>query len=87
MYFLKKHCSTDPYMPPPTQCVCVCVCALFVLTAYRIWKPEEGVRVPETGVTDGYELPWECWELNPGPLQEQPVLFPAPPSLQPKEDF
>ena len=50
-------------------------------------RPEEGIRFPETGVTDGYELLWECWELNPGPLQEQPVLFPAPPSLQPKEDF
>ena len=24
--------------------------------------------------TYGYELPYGCWELNPGPLEEQPML-------------
>lgn len=24
-----------------------------------------------TGVTDGYELPYGCWEVNLGPLQEK----------------
>lgn len=33
------------------------------------------VRVHDPGVTDSYELPWGCWELNPGPLEEQPVLL------------
>jgi hypothetical protein len=34
--------------------------------------------------TDGCELPCGCWELNPGPLEEQPVLLSSEPSLQPK---
>lgn len=33
-----------------------------------------GVRSPGFGVTDSYELPCGCWELNPGPLEERPVL-------------
>ena len=43
----------------------------------------EGVRSPGTGVTDRCEVPCGCWELNPGSLQEQPVLLTAEPSLQP----
>lgn len=35
-----------------------------------------------TGVTDGCELPCGCWESNPGPLEKQPVLLTAAPSLQ-----
>lgn len=35
-----------------------------------------------TGITDGRELPCECWEWNPGPLKEQPELCTAEPSLQ-----
>jgi len=42
----------------------------------------ESVGFPEAGVTDGYELPCGCWELNLGPLEEQPVLLTAEPSLQ-----
>jgi len=34
----------------------------------------EGVRSPGTGATDSCELPCGCWELNPGPLEEHPVL-------------
>ena len=30
---------------------------------------------PETVVTDGCELPPGCWQLNPGLLEEQPVLL------------
>lgn len=26
-------------------------------------------------VTDGHELPYRCWELNPGLLEEQPVVL------------
>jgi hypothetical protein len=32
---------------------------------------------------DGCEPPCGCWELNPGPLEEQPVLLTPEPSLQP----
>jgi hypothetical protein len=50
-------------------CLHVCLC--------------EGVRSPGTGVTDIYELPCECWELNLGPLEKQPALLTTEPSLQP----
>lgn len=36
-----------------------------------------------TGVTDGYESPYGCWEWNLGPLEEQPVLL-TPQPLQPQ---
>lgn len=39
-------------------------------------RPEEGVITGATGVTNGYELPQGCWELNPCPLEEQPMLTP-----------
>jgi hypothetical protein len=35
----------------------------------------EGVRSPGTGVTDNCELSCGCWDLNLGPLEEQPVLL------------
>ena len=35
-------------------------------------------------ITDGCELPHGCWELNSGPLREQPVLLITEPSLQPR---
>ena len=38
---------------------------------------------PASGVTDGCELPCGCWESNPGPLEEQPVLLTTEPALQP----
>jgi hypothetical protein len=34
-------------------------------------------------ITDGYEPPCGCGELNSGPLKEQTVLFNAEPSLKP----
>ena len=42
-----------------------------------------GVRSSGTEVKDACELPCRCWELNPGPLEEQPVLLTAELSLQP----
>ena len=44
----------------------------------------EGVESPGTGVTESCELPCGCWDLNPGPLEEQPVFLSAESSLQPK---
>ena len=41
-----------------------------------------GVRAPGNGVTDSCELPCGCWDLNPGPLGEQPVRLTAESSLQ-----
>ncbi|CAO2613549.1 hypothetical protein LEMLEM_LOCUS16128 [Lemmus lemmus] len=39
------------------------------------------VRVSDLGVTDSCELPCGCWELNPGPREEQSVLLTTEPSL------
>jgi len=33
-------------------------------------------------ITDGYDPPRWCWELNSGPLEEQTVLLTCEPSLQ-----
>ena len=41
------------------------------------------VPVKARRVTDGCQLPHKCWEQNPGPLQQQPVLLTTEPSLQP----
>jgi hypothetical protein len=38
-------------------------------------------------ITDGCEPPCGCWELNSGPLKEQPVLLTTEPSLQPSRLF
>jgi hypothetical protein len=60
----------------------ICLCTTCALSP---WGPEEDMRPPGTGVTDGCELPCGCWKLNPGPLEEQPVLLTAKPSLQPQD--
>jgi len=39
--------------------------------------------IGSSGVTDSYELPCGCWELNLGPLEEQPVLLTTEPSPAP----
>ena len=46
-----------------------------------LWRPEEGGRVSGPGITDGCEPPCDCWELNPSPLQKQPVFLATEPSL------
>ena len=38
-------------------------------------------------ITDGYEPPCGCWDLNSGPLEEQSVFLPAEPSCQPSWPF
>ena len=43
--------------------------------------PEEGKRASNP-ITDGYEPPCHCRELNSGPLEVQSVLLTAEPALQ-----
>jgi hypothetical protein len=43
--------------------------------------PESQKRAPDP-ITDGCESPCGCWELNSGPLEEQPVLSTFESSLQ-----
>jgi hypothetical protein len=39
------------------------------------------IQLPRPGVTEGCNPPCGSWELNPGPLEEQLVLFTAKPSF------
>jgi hypothetical protein len=50
-------------------CIYVCLC--------------EDARSPGTIIFVCCELPCGCWELNPGPLKEQPVLLTVEPSISP----
>jgi hypothetical protein len=43
----------------------------------------ENVGLLATGVTESCELWGGCWELNPGPLEKQPVLLTTESSPQP----
>jgi len=43
--------------------------------------PEEGIRSPGIGVTEGYDPPCGCWELNLDLLQEEPHLQPYQPNI------
>jgi hypothetical protein len=40
-----------------------------------VWEGLGDVGCPETGITDDCKLPCGGWELNPSPLEEQPVLL------------
>lgn len=42
-------------------------------------SPEEGVGFPHTVLVHGCESPSRWWELNPGLLEEQPVLVTTEP--------
>lgn len=60
-------------MPP----LCMYVCPhefMCTLCVQGLWRPEEDIRVSGTGVSDSSELPYGCWELNSGSLQEQSGL-------------
>jgi hypothetical protein len=56
---------------------------VYHLHAWCLRRPEEGVGSPETGVTEGCKLLFGWRELNPGLLEEQPVLFPTRPFSNP----
>ena len=59
-------------------CLHICLC---------LTRPEEGIKsifnCRGIVATDGCELPCGCWQLDLGPLQEQPVLLTTESSLQP----
>lgn len=46
-------------------------------------RPYEDIISLGTTVTMGCVLPYGCWELNPDPLEELPVLLTAEPALRP----
>jgi hypothetical protein len=51
------------------------------MCAWCLRKPEDSDPLEKVFTVSG-EPSWRCWELNPGPLEEQPVLLTAEPSLQ-----
>jgi hypothetical protein len=50
---------------------------------YTVAVPRHTRKGHWNPITDGYDLPCGCWELNSEPLEEQSVLSTAEPSLQP----
>lgn len=50
--------------------VCICLC--------------EPIRSTGTAIKDSCEPPYGCWQLNLGPLEEQPIFLNTEPSLQPQ---
>ena len=46
-----------------------------------MYIPAGQKRAPDI-ITDGCEPPCGCWELNSGPLEEQPVLLTTEPYPQ-----
>lgn len=56
---------------------------LCILTYWLLLCICEGIRYPGTGFQTVVSLPCGCWEMNPRPLEEQPVSFlTTEPSLQ-----
>lgn len=66
--------------------MCMCFAYMYVYIPHVCLvpqRPDEGVRSPETGATDGFKRTCGCWESNLGLLWEQPVLIIAEWFLQP----
>ncbi|EDL23115.1 mCG145372, partial [Mus musculus] len=86
--------SSSPSPSSPSSfssslCVCDLFCFSFFFLSFIYLIYEYTVVVfrmsPKRAsdpITDGCEPPCGCWELNSGPLEEQPVLLTAEPSLQ-----
>jgi len=55
---------------------------LFYVSALSLSSDTSEERIGS--ITDGYEAPCGCWELNSGPLEKQSVLLTIKPSLQPR---
>lgn len=63
-------------------CMCLCTTCMQYLQ-----RPEEGILLPGTEVTEGREPLCGCWQQTLGPLVEQPEFLNTEPSLQPGEQF
>jgi hypothetical protein len=51
------------------------------------WRPEDSVRSSGSGFADGWDPPYGYLKSNLGPLEEQPMLLNAEPTLQPHRNF
>ena len=61
------------------SCLKIYLLCIHLLPAYM----PAGQKTPDL-IISGYEPPCGCYELNSGPLVEQPVLLTLEPSLQPR---
>lgn len=48
---------------------------------YTLKPKENSIIFPGIGVTGSSDPPYVCWEMDPGPLKELPVLLTTDPSL------
>jgi hypothetical protein len=67
--------------------LCVCLSNYLYLIPCISLVPTEARRGFQIGVTGGCKLSYKCWELNPGPMEEQSVSLTNEPSLQPSTSF
>lgn len=49
--------------------------SVYHVQMWCLWRSEESVRVPGTGVTEGYEPSDVCWEPKLGPLYSSPLRY------------
>lgn len=61
----------------------VCFAYIYDCISHAPGGPEEGVEFPGIGVSEGCT----CWEPNPSPLKEQPMLLTVKAPLQPQRVF
>lgn len=62
--------------------MCMHTCAYTCVLVWCLWRPEEGIRSPETEVIQSCKFPHGWQEPKSGPLQEKQVPLTAEPSLQ-----
>ena len=67
--------------------MCMCVLPAYI-SVYHVHsryskRPEDGVGIARTRVTDGFEPPCGFWEWNPVLLTKEPIPLTAEPVLQP----
>lgn len=82
---LKDMLSTITFLKniPLCECsACRYVCATCVYNT-MLQRPKEGMECPGIGVLDNCELPFECPENKPSPLQKSPRFLKAESFLRP----
>lgn len=65
------------------MCSFLCVSPMYtcMLHSHIPVGAKEDISLLGPGAPDGCEPPCRCWEVNPGPPEEHPVLLTSKPSL------
>lgn len=56
---------------------------IYTICMQCLWRPEEGIGLPGSEVTNSREPPCGFWGSKPGPLQEPPMLLTPELSISP----